>query len=310
MKILIIYAHDCKEKVNCLRDEISDRFGKDSVLRLHSCDRKKSIIPHAWHKDAVRIMKIADIIVYAVSSGSSTNKNVSWELKTALRLNKHIVYLPMEPGVTPQNPCLHITDKNTKQTNCLAKKLTSKEDLFAIIEGFNRDSHIELFHDQVDPHILLEQYKIFSETAENLVTRRQNVNSFYISANTALITIGGTIFAIGSDGDLLSKLIVIFALSIPGILLNVSWYKMLQSYYINNQGKMKILSMIEQKLAVSLYDAEWKAMKNQYSKKKYVSFTDNEKKLPFVFTLFYLLIDVVCLFVFVLHWILLLNAPG
>ena len=126
------------------------------------------------------------------------------------------------------------------------------------------------------------------------MTRRQNVNSFYISANTALITIGGTIFAIGSDGELLSKLAVILALTIPGILLNISWYGMLQSYYINNQGKMKILSMIEERLAVSLYDAEWKAMKNKFSKKKYVSFTDNEKKLPLVFSFFYALIDIIC----------------
>ncbi len=299
MKVLVIYSSDCKEKVELLRGDIADRFGKSSVLRLHSCDRKKGLLPHAWHKDAINMMKIADVIVYAVSSNSSTNKNVSWELKKALKLNRHIVYLPMEPGIVPENPCLYITDRHTKQRICLAEEVSSKDELFSIIEGYNQNSHIQLFHDPIDPNILLEQYKIFSETAENLVTRRQNVNSFYISANTALITIGGTIFAIGSDGDLLAKLIVIFALTLPGILLNVSWYKMLQSYYINNQGKMKILSMIEQKLAVSLYDAEWKAMKNKYSKKKYVSFTDNEKKLPLVFSLFYMLVDAACIFVFI-----------
>ena len=139
----------------------------------------------------------------------------------------------------------------------------------------------------MDPDVLIEQYKIFSQTAENLMERRQSVNSFYISANTALITIGGTIFAIG-EGNFIPKILVICALALPGFLLNYSWYKMLQTYYINNQGKIKVLSLIEQKLAVSLYDAEWKVMKNRYSKKKYVSFTDNEKKLPFIFGPFYL----------------------
>lgn len=299
MKVLVIYANDCKQEVDRLRDEIATRFGSSSVLRLHSAERKKSLIRHAWHKDAVKMMKCADVIVYALSSKAATNKNVEWELRKARKLKKLIVCLPMEPGLVPQNQCLYEIDKNTKERVCLAEVLDSKEALFSIIDDFNCDSHIKLFHDNIDPHILLEQYKIFSETAENLITRRQNVNSFYISANTALITIGGTIFAIGSDGDFLSKLAVIFALTIPGILLNVSWYRMLQSYYINNQGKMKILSMIEQKLAVSLYDAEWKAMKNKYSKKKYISFTDNEKKLPLVFSLFYLLIDAVCLFIFI-----------
>lgn len=295
MKVLVIYSSDCKEKVELLRGEIADRFGKASVLRLHSCDRRKSLIPHAWHKDAVRIMKCADIIVYAVSSGSSTNKNVEWELKKALKLRKYIVCLPMEPGVKPENPCLSKTDINTKKMICLADVLKTKDDLFQIIEEYNCDSYLKLFHDDMDPQVLLEQYKIFSETAENLLNRRQNVNSFYISANTALITVGGTIFAIGSAGDMLSKLAVIIALTIPGILLNISWRRMLQSYYINNQGKMKILSLLEQKMAVSLYDAEWKSMKNKYSKKKYISFTDNEKKLPSVFSFFYIVIDVICI---------------
>jgi len=303
MKVLVIYANDCREKVQLLRTEIADRFGSASVLRLHSANRKKSLFRHAWHKDAIRMMKQADIIVYAVSAKSSTNQNVEWELRAACKLNKYIVALPMEPDLIPDNPSLYRIDKNTKERICRAELIDSKEKLFAIIEEFNCDSHIKLFHDTVDPQILLEQYKIFSETAENLVARRQNVNSFYISANTALITIGGTIFAIGSDGELLPKLIVIFALTIPGILLNVSWYRMLQSYYINNQGKMKILSMIEKRLAVSLYDAEWKAMKNKYSKQKYVSFTDNEKKLPLVFSLFYLLVNLICIAAFLYQMI-------
>lgn len=300
MKVLVLYANDSKQKVELLRKKISERFGSSTVLRMHSTQRKKSLIRHTWHRDAVRMMKIADVIVYAVSSNSSTNKNVNWELKKALRLNKSIVCLPMEDGITPLNPCLYETDKNTKEYNCIADILNSEEELFRIIEDFNRDSHIELFHEPIDPLVLLEQYKVFLETAENLVTRRQNVNSFYISANTAIISVGGTIFAIGSDGELISKLAVIFALSIPGILLNISWFRMLQSYFINNQGKMKILSMIEKKLAVSLYDAEWKAMKNKYSKNKYISFTDNEKKLPLVFSFFYLIIDIICLTVLIL----------
>lgn len=298
MKVLVIYSSDSKEQVEVLRGEIAQRFGKETVLRLHSTERKKSLFRHAWHKDAIRMMKLADIIVYAVSSKSGANKNVNWELEKALRLGKHIVCLPVEPGVEPQNPCLYTIDENTKERVCLAEILPSKEKLFEIIQDFNSDSYIKLFHEPIASDVLLEQYKVFLETAENLVTRRQSVNSFYISANTALITIGGTIFTIGSEVDFLTRLAVICALSVPGILLNISWYRMLQSYYINNQGKLKILSMIEKKLAASLFDAEWRAMKNKYSKKKYVSFTENEKLLPSVFFLFYLLIEVICAGVF------------
>ena len=62
---------------------------------------------------------------------------------------------------------------------------------------------------------------------------------------------------------------------------------------------MKILSLIEKRLPASLYDAEWKAMKNRYSKEKYVSFTDSEKKLPYIFTFFYAAIDIISIIIVV-----------
>ena len=295
MKVLVIYSNDGKEKVVALREEIARRFGADTVLRLHSTDRKKSLLRHAWHKDAVKMMKLADVIVYAVSPKSSTNENVNWELKKALKLQRHIVYLPLEPGLKPENPCLYKFDNNTKTSKCLAEKLSDEEALYTHIQNFNNDAHIGLFRETVDTAVLLEQYKLFLETSENLVSRRQDVNSFYISANTALITIGAGIFTAAPEASLVSKLLVILALSCPGILLNVSWRKMLHSYYINNKGKLKILSMIETKLAASLYDGEWKAMKNKYSKIKYTSFTENEKLPPLVFIFFFVAAIVACL---------------
>ena len=301
MKVLIIYSSDAKGRVDALRDGIAEEFGKDTILRLSSATREKSVIPHVWHKDAVKMMKQADIIVYALSELSDANKNVQWEIRKARKLKKYIVCLPLEEGLKPTYEHLFETDAHTKKRECVAKMLHSEEELYDIIRNYENDEYIDLFHENMDPDVLMEQYKIFSKTAENLMDRRQNVNNFYITANTALITIGGTIFAIGSDGDLLSKLFVILALSLPGILLNISWFRMLQSYYINNQGKLKILRMIEKKLAVSLYDGEWRAMKNKYSKLKYVSFTDNEKTLPQVFSLFYGVIDGIVAVMIVYH---------
>ena len=125
------------------------------------------------------------------------------------------------------------------------------------------------------------------------MTRRQAVNNFYISANTALITICTTLFAL-SDDKLLQLsptawLSIVLVLFIPGILLNYSWWQILQSYYINNRAKLKVLGLIEEKLSASLYQAEWKAMKNKYNKEKYVSFTDSEKALPLIFGLLYVI---------------------
>ena len=298
VKILVIYSKESKDEVVALREDIAREFGEASVLRLYSSERKKTLIKHAWHKDAIKMMKLADLIVYAISDISHMNKNVQWELKKAIKLKKHIVCMPVGKGKNyTLNDFLYETDKNTKETTCLVEWIDSKEELFGIVENYNNNAYLKLFHNEVDIPILLEQYKIFSQTAENLVERRQNVNSFYITANTALVSVGCTIFVIGDEHNIIPKIFVICALSLPGLLLNYSWHRMLQSYYINNQGKLKVLSMIEQKLAASLYDAEWKAMKNRYSKRKYVSFTDNEKKLPLVFGLFYLITIIVSIFV-------------
>ena len=72
--------------------------------------------------------------------------------------------------------------------------------------------------------------------------------------------------------------------------MHMSWRSTLISYGINHRGKMKVLQMIEKKLIVSLYYAEWKAMKNKFSKEKYHSFTETEKRLPIIFIIIYSLI--------------------
>lgn len=310
MKVLIIYASESKDYVEKLRNKIAEKYGKNSILRMNSRERenkkRKSILIHAWHKDARKMMKKADIIVYAVSPKSALNKNVDWEVKKAMDYGKYLVCLSASQDIDIKdkqflNRRLFIFDRYEKEEKCYADLLESEEKLFSIISDYNNDRYIKLFNDGLDleenKEYLLEQYKVFSDTAEALVTRRQNMNSFYISANTALITVGATVFALSDEKNIISKLLIVLALSIPGIMLNVSWRRTLVSYFINNRGKMKILSLLEKQLPASLYDAEWKAMKNKYSKEKYVSFTDSEKKLPLIFAIFYLAIDIIAVIV-------------
>ena len=159
--------------------------------------------------------------------------------------------------------------------------------------SYENGKYINLINDNTSNDSLFEQYRMFSDTSEALVNRRQNVNSFYITANTALITIAATAFSL--NGDLISKLVITIVLTIPGILLNHSWAKILESYGIINSSKMKILGMLERQLAASLYDAEWQAMSNKYNKKQYISFTDGEKSIPSIFNGVYIVVDLICI---------------
>lgn len=299
MKVLIIYDSETRDVVERIRGTIAERFGKSTNLRMNRKNGKKAgILRHAWHNDAKRMIQSADVIVYVVSKNSAHNENVEWELRTIVKYNKYLVIYRAD-GDADINESLYNINPYSKEKECYAEILEKEEDIYTIIDNYNKDAHIKLFNENQDSSVLLEQYRIFSETAEALVSRRQNMNSFYLSANTALITIGATIFAMSGQENIISKLIIVFALSIPGVLLSLSWKRTIRSYYINNKGKMKILSMIEKKLSASLYDAEWKAMKNKFNKEQYVSFTDSEKNIPLIFEVFYLCIGILALIVLI-----------
>lgn len=190
------------------------------------------------------------------------------------------------------NKVLQAKDPFTKEDIELADRVFNVQELVDIIMSYENSKYINLINDNTSNDSLFEQYRMFADTSEALVNRRQNVNSFYITANTALITIAATAFSL--NGDLISKLVITIVLTIPGILLNHSWTKILESYGIINSSKMKILGMLEQQLAASLYDAEWQAMSNKYNKKQYISFTDGEKSIPSIFNGVYIVVDLIC----------------
>ena len=282
MNIFIIHSGKDKVVVGQKKDEIKRKCKKANVLLL---DYRL-----IWKPEARKLMKSAQMILYFV--GEKGSRNIDWELKEALRLRKSIVYMKLPKGDKISSVLID-KDPFTREKIELATKVKNVDELCDIVTKYENGDYINLINEGVDEQSLLEQYRLFAETSEALVNRRQNANSFYITANTALITIAATAFSLG--GDLISKLMITLVLTIPGILLNHSWSKILESYGITNSSKMKILSMLEKRLAASLYDAEWQVMSNQYNKKQYVSFTDGEKSIPRIFTGVYAIIDVICI---------------
>ena len=135
---------------------------------------------------------------------------------------------------------------------------------------------------------LLEQYKMFQKTSEDLVVRRQEVNSFYITVNSAMAAVLGLV--LGLVHYPVNFLIIGF-MSIVGIILDISWIGILESYGTLNSAKMKLINLIEEQLPVPLYDLEWRIMSDKLNSRKYVSFTDSEKRVPKLF---------LCVYVFVL----------
>ena len=311
MKVLIIYSSkESGEIVSKIRKEIETEFGQQTNLRIKRYDekvRKKLHFKHMWHHDAIQKIKSADMIVYVYSNESEFNPNVKWEIKKVLAFHKYIICLKSSSNMTLNSNSNPSDIDETSFANVTIMDFSLKvsknlQSVFDIITNFNHDTHIALINKDYsdDNKVLMEQYKIFFNSAESLLTRRQTMNSFYLSVNTGLVTIGSGIFALMQQNIPLSRLILVLGLSIPGILMNISWRQILYSYYINNRAKLKILSMMEKHLVASSLDAEWKVMKNRYNNMQYKSFTDIEKSTPLYFIVFYIVADILAIFYFLL----------
>ncbi|MBU0974191.1 hypothetical protein KKD03_00625 [Patescibacteria group bacterium] len=144
----------------------------------------------------------------------------------------------------------------------------------------------EKYGDQYDHH-LFEQYKIYIESAEKISDRRQNANNYFITINTALITLLGLSFQIDFFGKLFWGRTL---LAVVGIIICVIFWFLLRSYKQLNSGKFKVIHAIEKELPLALYDYEWKILGKGKDNKKYYPFSHIELLIPWVFGIIYALL--------------------
>jgi len=133
--------------------------------------------------------------------------------------------------------------------------------------------------------VLLDQYKIFVETSEQLVARRQGVNTFFLSINSLLLT------GIGLLARELTKapasVFAALAICVAGILLCLGWYRLLCSYAQLNHGKFVVIHELERHLPASLFQAEWEALGAGRNVKTYRPCTGTEKSIAVIFSVLY-----------------------
>ncbi len=266
-----------------------------------------------WKKEAKKLIKQARIVILLQGSnfGKEKKDTIGWEVKTAHKMNKPVmIYRFSKPGVNMEElelpDWLHTVDQFTGQKRPIANICTREEikkriDMFDLgeynvfTEKYQRirekavDSEEEQKHKEELEGILFEQYKIYQKTSEDLVNRRQDVSKFYQSLNSALVVFLG---AIAGFVGMPAKAIVLISVSIAGIIMDLSWYKILEAYGNLNASKMKVINLIEKQLPIRLYDAEWEVMSDKLNSKKYVSFTDSEKRVPKLFCILYGLVIV------------------
>jgi hypothetical protein len=127
---------------------------------------------------------------------------------------------------------------------------------------------------------LLEQYKVYLESAESNSSRRQNANSYFVTINTALIAFLSYIH-LGNQ----SNTNYYWLIALAGIAISFMWYRLIRSYRDLNSAKFQVLHQIEKKLPISPFDAEWEAVGRGKNSKLYLPFTNIEVGIPWVFLL-------------------------
>ena len=133
--------------------------------------------------------------------------------------------------------------------------------------------------------ILFEQYRLFVDSSEKLVARRQTVNTFFLSINALLLSAAGFIVKdVPQEG---ASFAGVLALGLAGILLCIAWRTLVRSYSQLNTGKFAVIHALEQHLPAALFKAEWHALGEGRDKKKYIPFTKTEARIPFVFAVLY-----------------------
>jgi hypothetical protein len=130
----------------------------------------------------------------------------------------------------------------------------------------------------------VEQYKLYLEMLDKISERRQQANSFFLTVNTGVCAFIGYLFS--KDTDVSFKNFFWFV-PVAGILLSYFWYRLIKSYRDLNSAKFHVVHLMEQRLPLAPYHAEWIALGEGKDRKVYVPFTHLEIWVPRSFMLMY-----------------------
>lgn len=142
----------------------------------------------------------------------------------------------------------------------------------------------------------LDLYKIMVQSSEGLVSRRQAVNTFFLTMNGALLTASGLIVQ-NSGGDKLSSGLAIAVLAVAGSILCAAWRSLIMSFGQLNRGKFQVINAIERYLTTAIYAAEWEALGRGENPNVYRSFTSREIWAPNALLMLHVLTAAIALLV-------------
>lgn len=150
------------------------------------------------------------------------------------------------------------------------------EDLFNI----QKEDYCKEYEDHC-----LKQYEMYVGLTDKTSERRRECNKYFISINSLLVSLIGII---NFSGVFLNVQIIWLIITILfGVILNMIWISLLDSYKNLNDARFHIIHLIEERLPISPFHQEWEYVKNE-QEDKYSLLSQKEKNIPWMFIFLYL----------------------
>jgi hypothetical protein len=136
--------------------------------------------------------------------------------------------------------------------------------------------------EQANRKMLLEEYKVFVDTMEKAIARRQIANSFFLTANSILLTAAGLMAKQAFDNTV--ALAVVIPLAAAGILLCSNWRRLIANYRQLNAAKFDVIHGFEGRLPAAPFKAEWNVLVGDKRSSKYKPISRKEEGVAIAFT--------------------------
>jgi hypothetical protein len=133
---------------------------------------------------------------------------------------------------------------------------------------------------------LFEQYRLYVASAEKISERRVSANNYLLTVNAFLVTLYGLLAA--------SQYKSYWTILVPvaGVLVSLTWHRIITSYRDLNTVKFKVIHELEQHMPAALYDYEWQKAEEGRGK-AYRPLSHLERWVPIIFMVLYMLLVVV-----------------
>lgn len=281
MRIFLIHSFCDKDGIAGLIDD----FKKYRQLEFISLKKSFGLY---WKVNAIQQIYKSKFVVYFVGEESHNSKNIKWELLLAKKAKKKNYIVKLDDNFLISDEARDIEIITVEELdNIIDFELDANK---RIEKALFNNTELEILDIAIEiesKKILFEEYKLLLQTSENLIARRQIMNTFFLTANGVLFSMLGLITSALIKKDLFMYQATVLTV---GALLCISWKSLIMSYGQLNTGKFAVLNKLERYLPVSIFSAEWVALGEGKNKKIYKSFTKSEKIIPILFLSIYILL--------------------